>query len=106
MSRACALTKEPVIQRIPNRLQKYTDEELLNLLREFHLQHGRAPYYYEIKLGKTIISRFFKPGSGEGGWTSALKLVGLTPSPRTNERRKKQEWELEQKPVKRKKKVR
>lgn len=50
---------------------KYTDEDLLNLLRTFHAEHGRSPKQREIVQYQTITKRF-------GSWNKALEKAGLT----------------------------
>lgn len=49
---------------------KYTEEELLDLLKTFYKKHGRTPKKQEIKQNDTIAKRF-------GSWNNALKKAGL-----------------------------
>jgi len=51
----------------------YTDEELLNILREEKCKLGRIPKYVEVKQGCTIRRRF-------GSWRAALVKSGLQPT--------------------------
>ncbi len=51
---------------------KYTSEQLLDLIRNFVTENGRAPNRREIKQATTIKVRF-------GSWNNALRLCGITP---------------------------
>lgn len=50
--------------------KKYTDEELLDIIRKFYRQHGRPPKRREIAQSSTIMKRF-------GSWNNALEKAGL-----------------------------
>jgi len=50
--------------------KKYTDEELLDIIRKFYRQHKRPPKRREIAQSSTIMKRF-------GGWNNALEKAGL-----------------------------
>ena len=51
--------------------QKYTNEELLNILKAKAEELGRAPFGYELTQRVTIIKRF-------GRWNKALELAGVS----------------------------
>lgn len=52
--------------------KKYSDEELLEILREAERVLGRPPKSREIKQKQTIVKRF-------GSYSEALKVAGITP---------------------------
>lgn len=53
--------------------KKYSDEDLLNIIKNKASSLGRAPYKREIKNSPTICNRF-------GTWNNAIKIAGLTPN--------------------------
>lgn len=54
-------------------MQRYTDDELLNMLREKAEELSRIPKYDDVRQHSSICRRF-------GTWNKALKLAGFTPS--------------------------
>jgi hypothetical protein len=54
----------------------YTDDALLQILKDFYQAHGRAPLSRELKQGKLIRKRF--------SWKVALELAGVPSSRKTH----------------------
>ena len=53
--------------------KKYTDEQLLEIIKEKAKELGRAPYRTELSQEKATVKRF-------GSWVKALELSGMHPS--------------------------
>lgn len=71
------LEKEQYKMNVKNRSKKYTDNELLDILRTFYVENGRPPTQNEFNVGdqrypctRTYIIRF-------GSWSNTLKLIGM-----------------------------
>ena len=59
--------------------RNYTNEELLEIIKEKAEELGRTPHRFEISQGNTICRRF-------GSWEKALELAGLSTNRYTKER--------------------
>lgn len=70
------LVEEPDIKKERKRSRKYTDEELLEYLRNFEKDNGRIPAQLDFNNDpkypgfNTYVTRF-------GSWNSAIKIAGL-----------------------------
>lgn len=85
----------PVLPRTPSRRANqfaifWSDEQLLDALRAFQAERGRAPVARDFRRNParpssaTIVDRF-------GSWSGALALAGLTPR-HPGERRGARDW--------------
>ncbi|MFD5197009.1 homing endonuclease associated repeat-containing protein [Bacillus subtilis] len=54
-------------------MKRYTDKDLINLLRDKERELGRPPYKSELIQRGTICNRF-------GGWNNALRKAGIDPA--------------------------
>lgn len=61
----------PIIKEYPTP-RKYTDDELIEILKQKAIELGRPPKYTEVKQKKAIANHF-------GSFTKGLQAAGLTP---------------------------
>lgn len=75
-----ARKKERLIKPVPcgawSRNQLYTDEELLDQIRDFVKRHGRIPVSYPCEVPTTSATFFKRFGS----WNNAVRLAGFKPN--------------------------